>query len=225
MNPSEVKEKLIKEIITPFFKDKGFTKKGVKYFKDIRHCKIKIEVEIQSQRYYTEDDIKNFRINGHLYYTNMLELYKNKSVAMCGGFCIQGEKSWISINKNTDINELDNWLNNELEKLSEYLDEFNDIEKIINKAEISREGDNGLFYSYLLKENKREKELELWIREMKKQIEIIENELAKLNTEYESLEKREDSLDKEIKTEGITMMINEKRRMLENKNNVLRKTV
>jgi molybdopterin converting factor small subunit len=150
----------------------------------------------------------------------------------CGWFCIQRENSWISINQNTDVAELNIWLKNKLEELLKYLDEFNDIEKIINKAKISMDNDNdndvdpenndnGHFYAFLLRENKKEKELELLKKRIKKQIETLEDELKKLHDEKNILEGKEESLDKEIRLKGIKLTMNGKIRKIKDKNTVL----
>ena len=131
MNPTEIKKQIIKATITPFFKNIGFAKKGVKYFRGSDN--LIVEAEIQSQRYYTEEGIKNFRINICIY----PEVESNlpyPSVSF-GYHSVMFEPSWITINENTDIAKITARLKTELDKTLSYIEKNYSLKKMIARAD------------------------------------------------------------------------------------------
>ena len=177
-----IKQKiLIKDIINPFFKTNGFLRKGVKYIKKLDY--FIIEIEIQRQRYYKDNEVENFRINGKVYSENSYRLFYGSMVF--GGFCIQGENSWITTDNKTNTNEQKLWLNIELNKLPAMIEEYNDIDKIIEKQ---REYGNNFEYGFLLKENNKIKEFNQWNKEINQKLEKMNDEIIDLSKKLEILE-------------------------------------
>jgi hypothetical protein len=202
---------LIKDVINPFFKGHGFLRTGVNYIKKLDY--FIIQAEIQRQRYYKDDGVENFRINVRVYSENSYKLFYG-SMAF-GGYCIQGENSWITTDENTNIDKLKLWLNIELNKLPNIFEEYNDVEKIIEKQ---KEIGNNYGYAFLLKDNNKTKEFEQWNKDINheiekinmeiiassKKLEIIENDRHKTienNTEYKKLWSERKS--NQMKIEGI----------------------
>ncbi|MDR1195502.1 MAG: hypothetical protein LBL00_03395 [Endomicrobium sp.] len=173
---------LIKDIIDPFFKNNGFSRKGIKYIKKLDY--FIIETEIQRQRYYKDDEVEKFRINGIVYSENSYKLFYCS--LKFGGYCIQGEGSWITTDKNTNISELKSWLNTELNKLPKIFEEYNDVDKIIEKQ---REIGNNYEYAFLLKDNNKSKEFEKWNKETNEKIKNLNNKILELSHKIEEAEK------------------------------------
>ena len=131
MEAEKIKKQIIKDVITPFFKNNSFTKKGVKFFKNINA--LVIEAEIQSQRYYTEENVKNFRIDVRVF-PNDDSNYTSRSVLF--GYCtiMFPETSWITINENTNFEELKIRLENELSKVLLVVEESSNLDLMIEKG-------------------------------------------------------------------------------------------
>jgi hypothetical protein len=147
MTSLEIKKVIIKDIITPFFKNNGFAKKGIKYFKNINH--LIIEAGIQSLRYYKKENTDEFRI--------VIKIYPDNSAVHAnmyfGGYHIPRESSHIIIDENSDIEELKTNIQNELNNLLVYLTEYNNIEKILyeQKEYIKKLNDEIIEYKNRLK--------------------------------------------------------------------------
>ena len=177
-------KQLIKEIINPFFKDNGFSRKGVLYTKKLNY--FIIEVEIQRRRYYKENGIENFRININAYSENSYKLF-GKSITFCE-YSIKGENSWITTDENTNIDELALWLKIELDKLPALIEKYNDIDKIISE-EKKKPNREGILYAFLLKDNYKTEEFELWLENTNKKIKGLNNKISELNQKLALTEK------------------------------------
>ena len=178
-------KQLIKEVINPFFKNNGFSKKGVKYTKTLDY--FIIVVEIQRQRYYKDTGVENFRINMDVYSENSYKLFYGSM--SFGGCCIQGEGSWITTDEHTDMNELKSWLNTELSKLPPKIEEYKDVDKIIEKLKNLESYNHE--YAFLLKDTNRTKELKQWIDNTNKEISKLNSEILDLSQQLELIEKSE----------------------------------
>ncbi|NDV64887.1 hypothetical protein [Bacteroides sp. 224] len=198
MTALEIKKELIKKIVVPFFKRNNFQKKGVRFYRDLSF--FQIEVDIQSQRYYKEENEENFRINYLILCGRFSLLFGGKGVF--GGGAIQQENSWITITNKTDINKLSNWLENELENIVKLIDIFSDINKVI-----AYRGQQDVEYAFLLKELAKSKELSEWIISHKKEKEAYFCQLKEIEKENQELLASPDSLDKSIRLDGIRMRL------------------
>ena len=123
MTPLENKKYIIKHIFTPFFKSNGFTKKGVKYFKDIKH--FKIVADIQSLRYRKIENEEEFRLN--------IKIFLDTSYIHVGGYCIPSDISHITIDENTNIQKLILSINNDFKELINIFEKYNNVENIIQE--------------------------------------------------------------------------------------------
>lgn len=123
MTTLEIKKHIIKDIITPFFKNNGFIKKGVKYFKDID--RFKITVNIQSLKYHKTDNAEEFRINVKIILENTDEIIRY--------LFIPSNTSHITIDDNINIEELKLSISNDLSNLLKTLQKYNNIEEIIKE--------------------------------------------------------------------------------------------
>jgi hypothetical protein len=206
---------LIKEVINPFLKNNGFLRNGVKYIKKLDY--FIIEAAIQRQRYYKDDRIENFRININVYSENAFKLFYGSMTF--GGYSIQGEGSWITTDENTDIDKTTLWLNNELDKLPDFIEKYNDVNKVIEYFKESDYGE-GVKYAFLLKDNNKTEEFKLWIGkkhkiiekldneivDLSKQLELLKNENKQSEAEYKNLWKERKT--RQIKVEGIKGFLN-----------------
>jgi hypothetical protein len=125
MEPLEIKKQILKNIITPFFKNNGFIKSGVKYSKNINH--LIIVANIQSQRYYKDEKVENFRIN-IMVYPEISQFFYFRYYAIDFP-----ETSWITIDEETNIEELKIKLNKKLSEVLIVMNEYNDVEKVVEK--------------------------------------------------------------------------------------------
>lgn len=198
MTTLEIKKELITKIVAPFFKRNEFQKKGVNFYRDLSFFQIK--AEIQSQRYYKEKDIENFRINYLISCERFSSLFGGTGIF--GGGAIQQENSWITITNDTDTDKLSNWLENELEKIVKLIDIFSDIDKVI----VYREQQD-VEYAFLLKESGKYKELSEWIESCKKEKGTCLYQLEEIQKEKQEQLKRPNSLDKSMKLDGIEMRL------------------
>jgi hypothetical protein len=73
MTSQEIKKQIIKDIITPFFRSNGFTKRGVKYFNTINH--LIYEAWIQTLKYRKIENTNEFRIEIKVIPENSLNVY------------------------------------------------------------------------------------------------------------------------------------------------------
>ena len=124
MTPLEIKKHVIKDIIKPFFKNNGFLNKGVKYNKNINHFQIK--ADIQSLRYYKKENTEEFRIDIKIY-------PENSDRIAFGRFFIPSNTSHITINENTNIEQLKVNINNDLNNLLKLFEKYNNVEKIVSE--------------------------------------------------------------------------------------------
>ena len=132
MTAADIKKQIIKEMITPFFKNNGFSKKGVKYF-NVTDFLI-IEAEIQSQRYYTNKNIKNFRIN-----INRLPNINSNATSRLVSFGFHtisfSETSWITIDGNMNFEILKSKMKVEIDGALLFIAESNNLNRMIANAE------------------------------------------------------------------------------------------
>jgi hypothetical protein len=149
--PLEMKKQIIKTIITPFFKNNGFIKKGVKYYKNINH--LIIMADIQSQRYYKEEKIEKFRINVSIYPDNT----NGTAITFWTDYIGSPETSWITINGATDIEELKIMVINKLNEKLIIMDRYNNVGNLIKILKIDINETNKIIME---KKNELEKETE-----------------------------------------------------------------
>lgn len=180
-------------------KSKSFQNKGVLFTKDMGL--FQIEVEIQSQRYYKEENTENFRINYSLFCHEFTELLGRK-LAFAGG-SIHEKSSWIEINPQTDIERLKKWLLCELDAMVDKLENKYSLEYLL---EIWKEDNTDPQYPFLLEKVNPERVNE-WINEKKLEIQKMDAKLLELSFEKSEQEKRNDCLDKEMRIGGIHMRI------------------
>lgn len=178
-------------------KSKGFKNKGILFTKDMGL--FQIEVEIQSQRYYKEDNTENFRINYSLFCREFTEL-SDRKLGFAGG-SIQEESTWIEINPQTDIERLKRWLLCELNSMMDKIEYKYSLEYLL---EIWEKYNTDLQYPFLLLKNNPER-LDEWTSEMKFEIQKLDAKLLELSSEKTEQEKRNDCLDKEMRIGGINM--------------------
>lgn len=198
-----MKKEIIKSIIKPFFKEKLYKNKGVKFIKNTSF--FKIIAEIQAQRYYKKDKSENFRIN----YELICEAYDNEQVF--GRLSIPTTESWFEINPRIDIIETQNKIRFELEKSELKITEQATVEQVFKNLS---NHPTDLRYVFLLKKFKPEL-LNNWVNDLKTNIKQNETELNTFYKEREVQMKRKKSLDKEILLDGLNMNISEKKRSLE----------
>jgi Mg2+ and Co2+ transporter CorA len=178
MTPLEIKKHIIKDTIKPFFKNNGFENKGVKYNKNINHFQIK--ANIQSLRYYKKDNTEEFRINITIH-------PENSDIIAFGRFFIPSNASHITINENTNIEQLKVDINNDLNNLLQLFKKYNIIEEIVNEQ---LEEIKSLEDKIMEKRNELKKEttnhnliniLENTIKLYEKQINLISNWIKIVN--------------------------------------------
>lgn len=192
-----MRKEIIQAIIKPYMKSKGFKNKGILFTKDMGL--FQIEVEIQSQRYYKEENTENFRINYSLFCREFTEL-SGRKLGFAGG-SIQEERTWIEINPQTDIERLKRWLLCELNSMMDKIEYKYSPEYLL---EIWEKYNTDLQYPFLLLKNNPER-LDEWTSEMKFEIQKLDAKLLELSSEKTEQEKRSDCLDKEMRIGGINM--------------------
>lgn len=192
-------------------KSKSFQNKGVLFTKDMGL--FQIEVEIQSQRYYREENTENFRINYSLFCREFIEL-SGRKLSFAGG-SISEKSSWIEINPQREMEQLKNWLLCELDSMMDKLENKYSLEYLL---EIWEKYNTDLQYPFLLKKVNPER-LNEWMNEMKLEIQKMDAQLLELSLEKSEQEKRNDCLDKEIRLGGVLMRMEDvasrKKRILE----------
>lgn len=171
-----------------------------------------IEVEIQSQRYYKEENTENFRINYSLFCREFTKL-SGRKLGFAGG-SIQEESTWIEINPQKDIERLKRWLLCELNSMMDKIENKYSLEYLL---EIWEKYKTDLQYPFLLLKNNPDR-LDEWTSEMKFEIQKLDAKLLELSSEKTAQEKRNDCLDKEMKLGGIHMKIN---RLVSNRKKIL----
>lgn len=206
-----MRKEIIQAVIKPYMKSQGFKNKGMVFTKDIGL--FQIEVEIQNQRYYKEENTENFRINYTLFCREFTDL-SGKKMGFAGG-SIQEESTWIEISPQRDIEQLKSWLLLELNSM---------MYKLVNKYTpeyllgIWEKYNTDLQYPFLLSKNNLER-LEVWIDDMKSEIHKMDTKLLGLSFEKSEQEKRSDCLDKEMKISGINMkvdkIVSEKKKIID----------
>lgn len=194
-----MRKEIIQAIIKPYMKSMGFKNKGILFTKDMGL--FQIEVEIQSQRYYKEENTENFRINYSLFCHEFTEL-SGRKLAFAGG-SIYEKSSWIEINLQTDIERLKKWLLCELDVMVDKLENKYSLEYLL---EIWKEDNTDPQYPFLLEKVNPELVNE-WINEKKLEIQNLDAKLLELSFEKSEQEKRNDCLDKEMRIGGIHMRI------------------
>lgn len=195
-----MRKEIIQAIIKPYMRSKSFQNKGVLFIKNMGL--FQIEVEIQSQRYYKEENTENFRINYSLSCREFTEL-SGRKLGFAGGSIEEEKSSWIEINPQTDIERLKRWLLYELDSMMDKLENKYSLEYLL---EIWEKYDTDLQYPFLLKKV-NPKRLDEWINEMKLKIQKMDAKLLELSFEKSEQEKRNDCLDKEMRIGGIHMKI------------------
>ncbi|NDV93774.1 hypothetical protein D0T84_02435 [Dysgonomonas sp. 521] len=199
----DIKKRLIKEVVKPFFKENGFGNKGVNFEKDI--SLFTIEADIQSQKYYKTEGEENFRINCSVVCPAFNEFCGELPIQQSfGGLVISGDNSWITIKADTGYDGLAAWLKPELDKIKELEIRFRNIENII----YALKEECGLQYAFLLLHQSRTDELNEWLRYKKEALAKFRSELAAIETEGAILNQKPDSLDKRLKLDGIAMRRN-----------------
>jgi hypothetical protein len=124
MTPLEIKKRIIKDLIKPFFKNNGFSNKGVKYSKHVNH--LHIQADIQSLRYHKKDNTEEFRIN--------IKIYPEDSRLLTfGAFFIPSHSSHITIDEHSNIEQLQVNINRDLNNLAKLFAKYNDVAKIIKE--------------------------------------------------------------------------------------------
>lgn len=140
-----MKKELIKNIIKPFFKKEGFSNKGVNFYKDLGE--FELYADLQSQRYYKEENTQNFRINFKLLIKKFTQM-TGKTFGVYGGFVpIKG--SWIEISPTTDYQEVASWLSNELESVYQKIIQHADLQKL---ADLYKDDIFHLYHLYFFEE-------------------------------------------------------------------------
>jgi hypothetical protein len=174
MTLKEMKKQLTKDIITPFFINNGFRKKGNGYFKTINF--LIFEAFIISRQY---------KINKNGEFKVYIKIYPDNSDGLSqfmlfGSYSIGFPKaSWITITENTDIENIkikvkEN-LNNFLEIMEKYnnadgkiIEEMNmEINELRNEINKLRNNDNG--------------NIRRQIKTYEEKIELINNWIKKCN--------------------------------------------
>jgi len=130
MEFQKIKTQIIDEIINPFLIKNGFIKEGKYYFINKNH--IIILVELSCQEYHKDVIIENFLINIKVFLDNSYELlpfmyFESYNIDF-------PEISWIRIIEIMDIDKLTLLLKYKLEELLVVINEYNSIEKIIEKG-------------------------------------------------------------------------------------------
>lgn len=201
---NEIRKEIIKTIIKPILKENNYTNKGVYFFKTSNL--FTVEINIQSQKYYKEENTENFRVCYSLFYNELEEKLRGR-YSFGGGF-ISNANSWIIINPSTDIANLKIWLEEELNIVFNKIKQLQDIDYLI---EVWKKHEDSIQYAFLLKENRFDN-YRFWIEKMEKYILKIDEELILLDQEKKNELKRKDSLDKELKLDGLRFVIQEKLR-------------
>ena len=144
MEFKKIKDKILNDIISPFFIkngfiDNSFLNNGIKYILNKNH--ITFTIEVFCQTYHNEKLIDNFLIKIKTFLDNQTEM----TPFMCFKpyFINFPETSGIIISEIIDMSKLTSLLNNELEKILDILNEYDNVEKIIieGKKEIKRLND------------------------------------------------------------------------------------
>lgn len=197
----EIKKRLIKEVIKPFFKENGFNNKGVNFEKDI--CTLfTIIADIQSQRYYKTPGEENFRINCQIISLPFKEITKGLSLQQSfGGLSISHDNSWITITESSSYENIAEWLRTDLNRIIRLESHFLDTEVIIRKL---RE-EFGIQYAYLLQYESKKDDLSEWVKYKKEEIIKLQKDISDIETEVSISNLKPDSLDKELRTDGLLM--------------------
>ena len=202
MTAAEIKKELIKKVVNPFFKTNGFVKKGVNFYQDLSY--FQIEADIQSQRYYKEEGIENFRINYQIMCSNFTSHYGYK-VSFGGGWIAQ-ESSWIRIDSNTQLANLSDWIQKELNKITDLMDIYSNISNIETVIELNKNVQD-IRYAFLLREFKKVKELAEWKALRKNEKTKYLSRMKEVEDNKQNLENRPDSLDKTVRLDGVAMQL------------------
>lgn len=198
-----MKKDLIKNVIKPFFKAHGFLNKGVNFCKEFDIFSLK--VDIQSQRYYKEENEEKFRLNFNLFILDFPK--KNKETLFLMACIGEDLGSWVSISSSTSYEEISTYLQTKLEETLKEITEQTKFETILKRFENEP---FDLRYGFLLKKFQPEN-FNLWKEKCQKkyenELQAIEQKISNLISEKELQLKRKKSLDQQILLEGIEMKI------------------
>lgn len=167
-----------------------------------------IEADIQGQRYYKEEGIEKFRISCLVSCERFTSRYGRKT--FFGYYPVAQDDSWITVDGDTRLEILSNWLRGKLKQLSEFIEIYSDIEKVIERLKESQD----IAYAFLLKECGKNKELTGWraLRENErtKYLSLIKE----IEEEKQQLESCPNSLNRVVRLEGVTMQLGDLARKL-----------
>ena len=192
-----MKKELIKNIIKPFFKKHGFTNKGVNFYKDLEEFEIK--ANLQSQRYYKEENVEKFRINIAIYIKEFIQKTE-KTFPVYGRFIPQNS-DWIEISAETNYETLVSWLDQTL---------INTYDDILKKADFQvlkdlYQSDIYDYYHLFFLKKITPKAHRNWLEQMQNSLNEIQERKILLQAEEEKQKQRKDCLDKQVRLEGIGM--------------------
>ena len=130
-NHSEMKKEIIEHIIIPFFINNGFIIKDKEYYKNLKYFQIVADVE--KIEYDFEERTENFCINIKIYPSEDCNENSNRIISL-GCYTIPKFYYHFSINEGTNIKDIKNFIENELNDIKNFITEYteyNNIEKII----------------------------------------------------------------------------------------------
>jgi len=197
----EIKKRLLREVIKPFFKENGYRNKGVNFEKDISPL-FTIVADIQSQRYYKTPEEENFRINCQIISPAFNDFSGELPIQRSfGSLTISQDNSWITISDDKSYEDIAEWLRAGLDKIIRLENRFQNTEAIIQELK----EEYGIQYAYLLQYECRSTDLSKWIKHKKEEIVKLYKEISNIETEANSLSLKPDSLDKQLRTDGLSM--------------------
>ncbi len=186
--PKELKKEVIKEIISPTLKCMGFKKKGTFYSKIIYN--LIIDIRLQSQRYYKEENIENFRINIKVYPSFITEKELCENAYFDNNSIQENNSSWIQITCDKNIEQFKIWLSDELNKKCKIF--LSDSYKIFVKNKVLKEKEN-LLQKIILKKD-----------DLKKLKSTQENMISILKNTILLYEQKIEWIDKWLEMEKLT---------------------
>lgn len=200
-NLNPLKKELIKQVIKPFFKQHGFSNKGINFYKDIDQ--FHIHVWIQSQRHYKEQGKEKFRIEFDVYMPEFSQ--KIKPNLFYGATITDHESSWIVLLDSSNFDEMAHYLQNKLEIT------LNNIMQNINiESMLARFNEKYFYderYGFLLKKFQPQQYV-IWQQKLQQQINHTQQQLDELEQQKQAQLQREKSLDQELLLNGLDMKIN-----------------
>lgn len=202
----ELKKEIIKNVIKPFFKKHGFLNKGVNFYKDFdkNFGVFQLNVQIQSQRYYKEEDKEKFRLNFELYMPEFNQKVEEKSFG--SNWIGEEDGGWVILTLSTNYDEISLYLNQKLEEKLTQMTEKMELKNLLSRYENRPFSEK--IYPFLLKKYDCEK-YPLWLEGAKQELEDIRLKVKDLENQKEEQNRRKKSLDQELKITGIMMKIND----------------